>query len=88
MLRIYVQWSKQHGFKPLVLKEIVFLRDKGYSNVEIAQDLGISRNTVSSYLEKMRQLQDEEIAQMLSLIGLMMSRRRDAFRSLFKEMFT
>ena len=82
--RTYVRLSKEHGMKPIVLKEIVFLRTKGHSNVEIADELGVSRNTVSSYLEKMRQMQDEEVAEMMSLIGLLHQRHKQLF-SVFKE---
>lgn len=83
--RTYVRLSKEHGMKPVVLKEIIFLRTKGHSNVEIADELGVSRNTVSSYLEKMREMQDEEIAEMMSLIGLMHQRHKQMF-SMLKEM--
>lgn len=72
--RVYVRISKQYGFKPPILKEIVFLRSKGFSNLEIAEEVGVSRNTVSNYLEKLRGIEDEQMAELMSLIGLMMER--------------
>lgn len=84
IIRIYVDWSKQHGFKPVVLREIVFLRDKGYSNVEIERETGFSRNTVSNYLDKMRRMHEEEISEMLSLIGLMRLKQKKLLNELLE----
>lgn len=78
--RVYITISKSHGLKPVVLKEIVFLRAKGFSNVEIADELGVSRNTVSSYLEKLRTMQDAEMAEIMSIIGLMRQTRSELER--------
>ena len=46
--------AKRHGFNPVVLKEIIILNNRGYNNLEIAEMLGISRNTVGSYLKKLK----------------------------------
>lgn len=72
--RVYVKISKQHGFNPPILKEVVFLRSKGFSNLEIAEQAGISRNTVSHYLEKLRGMEDDQMAELMSLVGMMMER--------------
>ncbi len=82
--RVYITISKQYGMKPVVLKEIVFLRVKGYSNVEIASELGVSRNTVSNYLERLRAMQDADMAEMMSLIGLM-RQNQDAINRMLNE---
>lgn len=84
--RVFVRISKQHGFKPPILKEIVFLRSKGYNNVEIASSVGVSRNTVSHYLEKLREMRDAEMAEMISLVGMMMERHSRMTR-MFDEEF-
>ncbi|MEK6923909.1 MAG: LuxR C-terminal-related transcriptional regulator [Candidatus Micrarchaeota archaeon] len=81
--RVYLEFSKHHGLKPVVLKEIVFLRAKGYSNVGIASELGVSRNTVAAYLGRMRAMQDADVAEMMSLVGLMLNRRRALEREIF-----
>ena len=83
--RVYVRFSKHYGFKPPLLKEVVFLRSKGFSNLEIAQETGISRNTVSSYLEKLRGMEDEQMAELMSLVGMMMERHNTVLESFFKE---
>ena len=88
--RAFVRISKQHGFKPPILKEIVFLRSKGFNNVEIASSVGVSRNTVSNYLERLREMHDEEMAEMISLVGMMMerhSRMMKLFEAEFEEVF-
>ncbi|MBI3588610.1 winged helix-turn-helix transcriptional regulator [Candidatus Micrarchaeota archaeon] len=83
--RVFVRISKRHGFKPPILKEIVFLRSKGHSNLEIADEVGISRNTVSHYMEKMRELEDDEAAELFSLVSLMMARHRRAMLETLKS---
>ena len=77
--RVYVKISKQYGFNPPILKEVVFLRSKGFSNLEIAEQAGISRNTVSHYLEKLRGMEDEQMAELMSLVGMMMERHNRIF---------
>jgi len=68
----YIELAKQHGFNPVLLKEIVRLRNKGYNNVEIAKNLGISRNTVTKYLEKLRNTDDKEFLELLVLIAALL----------------
>jgi len=48
--------AKRNGFNPVVLKEIIILNARGYNNLEIAEMLGISRNTVASYLKKLKKM--------------------------------
>lgn len=82
--RAYIRISKQYGFKPPILKEIVFLRSKGYNNVEIASSVGVSRNTVSNYLERLREMRDGDVADLISLVGMMMEKR---MMRMFEEEF-
>lgn len=63
----YVYTAKKNGFNPVLLKEIIILRNKGYNNIEIANTLGISRNTVSKYNEKLRKTDDKEIVKIIAL---------------------
>lgn len=64
----YIELAKQNGFNPVLLKEIVQLRNKGYTNVEIAENLGVSRNTVTKYLKKLRNTDNQEFLELLMLI--------------------
>lgn len=49
--------ARNHGFNPVLLLEVIVLNARGYNNVEIAEMLGISRNTVSSYMRKLREIE-------------------------------
>jgi DNA-binding NarL/FixJ family response regulator len=68
----YVETAKKHGFNPVLLKEIVGLRNRGYNNTEIAENLGISRNTVTKYLEKLRKTDNKDVFELLILIAALL----------------
>lgn len=68
----YIEIAKEHGFNPVLLKEIIRLRNKGYNNIEIAENLGISRNTVTKYVEKLRGTKDNDILELLALIAILL----------------
>ena len=59
--------AKKYGLNPVILKEIIRLHNMNYNNTEIAKELGISRNTVSKYLEKIRQMKEEERMELIAL---------------------
>ncbi len=82
--RVYVRIAKRGGFKPPILKEIIFLRGRGLNDTEIAEEAGISRNTVHNYMEKMREMQDAQVAELMSLVGLMMARQDRTMREMLK----
>lgn len=64
----YVEIAKKHGFNPVLLKEIVGLRNRGYNNTKIAENLGISRNTVTKYLGKLGGIRDKDRLELIALI--------------------
>jgi DNA-binding NarL/FixJ family response regulator len=68
----YIEIAKKHGFNPVLLKEIVGLRNRGYNNTEIAENLGISRNTVTKYLEKLRKTDNKDVFELLILIAALL----------------
>ncbi len=57
--------AKRYGFKPIMLKEIIILNARGYNNLEIAEMLGISRNTVSTYLKKIKKMESPDFMRII-----------------------
>ena len=57
--------ARRYGFNPLVLKEIIILNARGYNNLEIANMLGISRNTVAKYLKKLKYLDSPDFIRLV-----------------------
>lgn len=66
--REYVAAAKRNGFNPLFLREIVLLWYRGYNRSEIAKRLGLSRNTVSKYLERLGRMGERERAELLAYL--------------------
>jgi len=59
--------AKSYGFIPLLLKETIILNNRGYNNSEIAKMLGISRNTVSNYLKKLKKMDAPDFLRLILL---------------------
>ena len=49
----FVQLAKKHSMNPVLLREIIDLRNRGLNYSQIAERTGISRETVASYLQKL-----------------------------------
>lgn len=57
--------ARRYGFNPLVLKEVIILNARGYTNLEIANMLGISRNTVAKYLKKLKAMESPDFIRLV-----------------------
>jgi len=53
--------AKKYGLNPIILREIILLRNQGYNNSEIANRVGISRQTVAKYLETLKTMEKEDL---------------------------
>lgn len=63
--QLFNELAKRYGFIPPLLKEIIILNNRGYNNSEIANMLGISRNTVSSYLKKLKNIDSPDFMRLV-----------------------
>ncbi len=50
----YVEVARRNGLNPVWLREIVDLHNRGFNYSQIAQRIGVSRETVSTYLQRLR----------------------------------
>jgi L-lactate utilization protein LutC len=66
----FIELCKKFGFNPVFLKEILRLRNLGYNNTQIAEQTGISRVTVNTYIEKIRAHENQEALGKLILLGI------------------
>lgn len=67
---MFAQLSKKYGFNPAFLKQILILRNLGYNNTSIAEQAGISRVTVNSYIEKIKEYQNQNQREFAKLVLL------------------
>ena len=63
--------SRKYGLNPLILKEIIILNNRGYSNKEMAEMAGVSRNTVASYLGKLKDMDAPDFMKLVLYAVLM-----------------
>jgi DNA-binding NarL/FixJ family response regulator len=63
--------AKRYSLNPLILKEIIILNNRGYSNKEIAEMTGVSRNTVASYLRKLKDMEAPDFMKLILYAILM-----------------
>lgn len=65
LTQLFNTLAKRYGFIPPLLKEVIILNNRGYNNSEIARMLGISRNTVSSYLKKLKKMDSPDFMKLV-----------------------
>lgn len=68
--RKFIQISKKYGLNPVLLRQIITLRNKGYNNAEISRETGISRNTVNRYVSAFEKMPEEDLTLIIVLVSL------------------
>lgn len=66
----FIRISKKYGLNPVILKEILMLRNQGYNNAQIAERTGINRNTVNKYVSALNEMQVEDLLSLLALLAI------------------
>lgn len=66
----YVEFCKEHKLNPQIMREILLLRNQGLNNTIIANTLGISRITVNYYVNKLNELNLQDLVKLIILVGL------------------
>lgn len=64
----FLNLAHKYNLQPLYLQQILYLRNQGLNNTEIAERTGISRVTVNSYVEKVRQMESEDLLKALGFV--------------------
>ena len=66
----YVRLAKRYNLSPALLKDIVFLNNQGYNHTQIASMTGVSRQTVTKYLNALRTMKQDDFWGIIVRIGL------------------
>lgn len=65
-----VRIARKYDLNPVILKEIVWHRNRGLNNGEIAQQLGLNRNTVNKYVNALNDMNKDDLLSLLALIAV------------------
>lgn len=71
--REFNRLARNHGFRPLLLREIINLQNQGLNRTQIAQRLGINRNTVTNYLSRLRSMDGRDRWLLVVGVGLLVA---------------
>lgn len=63
--------AEKHGLNPVHLKEIVRHSSRGKNQSEIAEKVGVSRNTVRKYLDGIRGMNTSEVKKTVLITSLL-----------------
>jgi len=59
--KIVIDISKEYRLRPVLFREILILRSRGFSNKEIAKKTGLNRNTVNKYVKTLKYIPKERV---------------------------
>jgi|SRR5208337_3620334 len=65
-----VEIARKYNLNPGMLRDIVILRNRGMNNAQIADHMGINRNTVNKYVNVMNEMNRDDLLSLLALIAI------------------
>ena len=65
-----VEIARKYGLNPGMLRDILILRNRGMNNGQIADQMGINRNTVNKYVNALNEMNQNDLLQLLALVAI------------------
>jgi DNA-binding MarR family transcriptional regulator len=65
-----VEIARRYNLNPGMLRDILLLRNRGMNNAQIANHMGINRNTVNKYVNALNEMNQQDLFALLALIAL------------------
>jgi DNA-binding MarR family transcriptional regulator len=65
-----VEIARRYNLNPGMLRDIVILRNRGMNNAQIADHMGINRNTVNKYVNTLNEMNQNDLVSLLALIAI------------------
>ena len=65
-----VEIARRYGLNPGMLRDILIFRNRGMNNGQIANHMGINRNTVNKYVNALNEMDQKDVLELLALVAI------------------
>ncbi len=65
-----VEIAKKYDLNPGMLRDILIHRNRGMNNAQIANQMGINRNTVNKYVNALNEMNQNDLLELLALVAI------------------
>jgi len=65
-----VEIARRYGLNPGMLRDILLFRNRGMNNAQIANHMGINRNTVNKYVNALNKMDQQDLFALLALVAV------------------
>ena len=65
-----VEIARRYSLNPGMLRDILILRNRGMNNAQIANHMGINRNTVNKYVNALNDMNQNDLLELLALVAI------------------
>jgi DNA-binding MarR family transcriptional regulator len=65
-----VEIARRYNLNPGMLRDILILRNRGMNNAQIANHMGINRNTVNKYVNHLNEMNQNDLVELLALVAI------------------